>query len=45
MCQAFSCIIDINKKVTWKFGVDSHTDLVKMAGYKDQTAEKLKEVK
>ena len=22
MCQAFSCIVDIEKKVTWKFGVD-----------------------
>jgi hypothetical protein len=25
------------KKVTWKLGVDSHSDLVKLAGYKDNT--------
>jgi hypothetical protein len=37
MCKAFSCIVDISKKVTWKFGVDSHTDLVKLGGYKDTT--------
>jgi len=40
MCKAFSCIVDITgKKVTWKLGVDSHTDLVKLAGYKDSTAD------
>jgi hypothetical protein len=40
MCKAFSGIVDITgKKVTWKLGVDSHTDLVKLAGYKDSTAD------
>ena len=40
MCKAFSCIVDITgKKVTWNLGVDSHTDLVKLAGYKDSTAD------
>lgn len=35
MCKAFSGLVNISGKVTWKFGVDSHTDLVKLAGYKD----------
>ena len=35
MCKAFSCLIHRNKKVTWKFGVDSHEDLIKIAGYND----------
>jgi hypothetical protein len=40
MCKSFSCIVDITgQKVTWKLGVDSHTDLVKLAGYKDLTAD------
>jgi len=37
MCNAFSCIIGRDKKVTWKFGTDSHEDLIKKAGYKDDT--------
>ena len=36
MCKAFSCIIDINEKVTWKFGVDSHSELAKLGGYADK---------
>ena len=39
MCKAFSCVIDVSKKVTWKFGVDSHSELQTMAGFKDQTAD------
>jgi hypothetical protein len=40
MCKAFSGIVDITgQKVTWKLGVDSHTDLVRLAGYKDSTAD------
>ena len=35
MCQAFSCIVGREGKVTWKLGVDSHSDLAAMAGYKD----------
>ena len=42
MCKAFSCLVDVGAKVTWKFGVDSHTDLVKLAGYTDQTADPAK---
>jgi hypothetical protein len=37
MCKAFSCVIGRDKKVTWKFGTDSHEDLIKIAGYKDDT--------
>jgi hypothetical protein len=35
MCKAFSCLIHRNKTVTWKFGIDSHEELIKIAGYKD----------
>ena len=35
MCKAFSCIIHKNKTVTWKFGIDSHEDLITIVGYKD----------
>jgi hypothetical protein len=37
MCKAFSCIVGRDKKVTWKFGTDSHEDLIKIAGYNDDT--------
>ena len=37
MCNAFSCIIDRDLVVTWKFGIDSHEDLIRIAGYKDDT--------
>jgi hypothetical protein len=37
MCKAFSCVIGRDKTVTWKFGTDSHEDLIKIAGYKDDT--------
>jgi hypothetical protein len=37
MCKAFSCVVGRDKKVTWKFGTDSHEDLIKIAGYKDDT--------
>ena len=36
MCKAFSCIVDPVGKVTWKRGVDSHTDLAKLGGYADR---------
>jgi hypothetical protein len=39
MCKAFSCIIHKNRKVTWKFGIDSHDDLIKIAGYNDDTSD------
>ena len=35
MCKAFSCIVDQAGKVTWKLGVDSHSYLATLAGYKD----------
>ena len=37
MCKAFSCIVGRDKKVTWTFGIDSHEDLIKIAGYYDDT--------
>ena len=36
MCKAFSGIIDQVGKVTWKLGVDSHSDLARFGGYKDE---------
>jgi hypothetical protein len=39
MCRAFSCIVDQAAKVTWKFGVDSHTDLLAGTSYRDNTAD------
>jgi hypothetical protein len=36
MCKAFSCIVDQVGKVTWKFGVDSHSELARLGGYKDE---------
>ena len=39
MCKAFSCIVGSDKKVAWKLGVDSHTDLLKLTSYKDNTAD------
>jgi hypothetical protein len=39
MCRAYSCIVEQNAKVTWKLGVDSHTELLKLAGLKDDTAD------
>ena len=36
MCQAFSCIIEPSGKVTWKLGVDSHSELAKLAGLPDK---------
>jgi hypothetical protein len=35
MCKPFSCIVDQAGKVTWKLGVDSHSDLAALGGYKD----------
>ena len=37
MCRAFSCIVGRDKSVTWKFAVESHEDLIKIAGYNDDT--------
>ena len=31
MCKAFSCIIGQDQKVTWKLGVDSHSELARVA--------------
>ena len=36
MCKAFSCIIDQAEKITWKLGIDSHTDLARLGGYEDK---------
>ena len=36
ICKAFSCLIGKDKKVTWSFGVDSHTELIDIEGYKDK---------
>ena len=36
MCKAFSCIIDQVGTVTWKLGVDSHSDLARLGGYQDR---------
>jgi hypothetical protein len=37
MCRAFSAIVEPSCKVTWKLGVDSHTDLLRIAGLRDDT--------
>ena len=37
MCKAFSCIIEPDKKVTWKMGVDSHDKLLEIANLPDDT--------
>ena len=37
MCNAFSCIIDRDLVVTWKMGIDSHENLIRIAGYQDDT--------
>jgi hypothetical protein len=39
MCKAFSCIVDRSAKVTWKLGVDSHTELLAKTSLKDDTAD------
>lgn len=39
MCKAFSCLVLKSGEVKWKFGVDSHTDLLKLAGLKDDTSD------
>ena len=36
MCKAFSCIVDRYGKVTWKLGVDSHSELARLGGYPDR---------
>ncbi|MCK9597878.1 MAG: hypothetical protein M0R06_02485, partial [Sphaerochaeta sp.] len=35
MCKAFSCLVTEDCKVIWKFGVDSHENLIQDAGLKD----------
>ena len=37
MCKAFSCIIEPDKTVTWKMGVDSHDKLLEIANLPDDT--------
>ena len=39
MCQAFSCLFMKNGEVLWKFGVDSHEDLVQAAKLQDDGRE------
>jgi hypothetical protein len=36
MCKAFSGIIEPSAKVTWKLGLDDHTSIIKLAGFKDR---------
>ena len=36
MCKAFSCIVDQIGKVTWRIGVDSHSELARIGGYADR---------
>src|SRR4030042_5769805 len=35
MCNAFSCLVTKNKKVIWKFAMDSHSDLIMYGNLKD----------
>jgi len=39
MCKAFSCIVERNGTVHWKFGVDSHDELIMKAKLKDDNAD------
>jgi hypothetical protein len=36
MCKAFSCIVDQVGKVTWKLGIDAHSELARVGGYQDR---------
>ena len=36
MCIAFSCIVDQVGKVTWKLGIDAHSELARVGGYQDR---------
>lgn len=42
MCKAFSCIIEPDQKVTWKMGIDSHDQLLKIADLPDDTLDPAK---
>jgi hypothetical protein len=37
MCNAFSCIVTRRKKAVWKFGTDSHDELLKIGQINDDT--------
>ena len=37
MCRAFSCLVLPDTSVVWRFGMDSHEDLIKLADLKDDT--------
>jgi len=37
ICNAFSCVVTRRKKVIWKFGTDSHDDLLKIAKIDDNS--------
>ncbi len=39
MCRAFSCIVTRDRRVLWKAGIDSHTDLLELNGMKDDKAD------
>ena len=39
MCKAFSCIVMKSGDVKWKFGVDSHDEILKQYGIRDQNVE------
>ena len=39
MCNAFSCIVLKNGTVSWKFGVDSHDEILKLNNIPDDTAD------
>ena len=36
MCKAFSCIVDQVGKVTWKLGIDAHSELASFGGHQDR---------
>ena len=37
MCNAFSCIVTKRRKAVWKFGTDSHDELLRIAKINDDT--------
>ena len=39
MCKAFSCIVMKSGDVKWKFGVDSHDEILEQYGIRDQNVE------
>lgn len=44
MCKAFSCLVLPDKKVIWKFRVDSHSDLQLEAKLADSTTDPYEDI-